>query len=209
FPGSRSSVVLICDRLLESLRVKMAALVSSTRELFREGVSAVLDTWPVLQIAVDNGFGGAYSQQKAEWMVDAVQQYFHDNNDLEQDEVEDFLSDLMNNEFDTVVDDGSLPQVAQKVRVMFQQCQQGKVAEVREHINQLEQKRAAGRAKVTPVKTPTEEEEESEDDEESMECDEAGAGASVSSAAVKDKQPSSSTAAEEEDDGWTVVRRKK
>ena len=31
--------------------------------------------------------------------------------DLEQDEVEDFLSDLMNNEFDTVVDDGSLPQV--------------------------------------------------------------------------------------------------
>lgn len=31
--------------------------------------------------------------------------------DLEQDEVEDFLSELMNNEFDTVVDDGSLPQV--------------------------------------------------------------------------------------------------
>lgn len=31
------------------------------------------------QIAVDNGFGGAYSQQKAEWMVDALQQYFIDN----------------------------------------------------------------------------------------------------------------------------------
>lgn len=31
--------------------------------------------------------------------------------DLEQDEVEDFLCELMNNEFDTVVDDGSLAQV--------------------------------------------------------------------------------------------------
>lgn len=31
------------------------------------------------QIAVDNGFGGAYSQQKADWMVDVLQQYFNDN----------------------------------------------------------------------------------------------------------------------------------
>lgn len=31
------------------------------------------------QIAVDNGFGGVYGQQKADWMVDVVQQYFHDN----------------------------------------------------------------------------------------------------------------------------------
>lgn len=31
--------------------------------------------------------------------------------ELQQDEVEDFISDLMNNEFDTVVDDGSLPHV--------------------------------------------------------------------------------------------------
>lgn len=31
--------------------------------------------------------------------------------ELLQEEVEDFMSELMNNEFDTVVDDGSLPQV--------------------------------------------------------------------------------------------------
>lgn len=33
----------------------------------------------IFQIAVDNGFGGAYSQQKADWMVDVLQQYFNDN----------------------------------------------------------------------------------------------------------------------------------
>ncbi|KAK1801080.1 hypothetical protein P4O66_022795 [Electrophorus voltai] len=153
--------------LLNLSAFKMAALTSSTREAFTEAVRAVLETWPVLQIAVDNGFGGAYSPQKAEWMVDALQQYFYDNDDLEQEEVEDFLSNLMDNEFDTVVDDGSLPQVAKKVCEMFQQCQQGRLAEVREYISQLALKNTAGRAKVTPMKTPTgeEEEEESEDEE--------------------------------------------
>nr|AAH92688.1 Dt1p1a10l protein [Danio rerio]AAI65180.1 Dt1p1a10l protein [Danio rerio] len=121
----------------------MAPLSSSTREVFSEAVRAVLETWPVLQIAVDNGFGGAFSQQKAEWMVDALQQYFTDNGDLQQDEVEDFISELMNNEFNTVVDDGSLPQVAQQVCGMFQQCEQGRLAEVREQILKLKQKKTS------------------------------------------------------------------
>ena len=34
------------------------------------------------QIAVDNGFGGVYGQQKAAWLVDVLQQYFHDNGEL-------------------------------------------------------------------------------------------------------------------------------
>ena len=33
----------------------------------------------VLQIAVDNGFGGAFGQQKAEWMNDVVGKYFYEN----------------------------------------------------------------------------------------------------------------------------------
>ncbi|XP_041713022.1 pre-rRNA-processing protein TSR2 homolog isoform X2 [Coregonus clupeaformis] len=121
----------------------------NARELFTEAVRAVLETWPVLQIAVDNGFGGVYGQQKADWMVDVVQQYFHDNANLQPDEVEDYIADLMNNEFDTVVDDGSLPQVAQKVSQIFTQCQQGKLAEVKEQIAKLK-KKSAERAKVTP-----------------------------------------------------------
>ncbi|KTG46642.1 hypothetical protein cypCar_00009529 [Cyprinus carpio] len=189
----------------------MAPLVSSTRELFAEAVRAVLETWPVLQIAVDNGFGGAHSQQKAEWMVEALQQYFIDNDELQQDEVEDFISDLMNNEFDTVVDDGSLPQVAQQVCEMFQQCQQDRLTEVREQIKQLIQKKSAGRAKATPAKTPAADDDDDEsEDEEAMECDGGAGGASVNGAAVKEQHlPPQAARHEEEDDGWTVVRRKK
>lgn len=59
----------------------------------------------------------------------------------------------------------ALAQVAQKVCVMFQQCQQGKLTEVREQINQLVEKKSAGRAKATPAKTPDDDDDECEDEE--------------------------------------------
>lgn len=31
------------------------------------------------QIAVENGFGGVHSQEKAEWLGDAVEEYFFRN----------------------------------------------------------------------------------------------------------------------------------
>nr|XP_046220892.1 pre-rRNA-processing protein TSR2 homolog [Oncorhynchus gorbuscha] len=173
----------------------------TARELFTEAVRAVLETWPVLQIAVDNGFGGVYGQQKADWMVDVVQQYFHDNANLQPDEVEDYIADLMNNEFDTVVDDGSLPQVAQKVSQIFTQCQQGKLAEVKDQIVKLN--KSAERAKVTHQPNA---EECNGDETEFMECEAATSTTPQRRSAPKQTdQPQS----QEENDGWTTVVRRK
>lgn len=49
--------------------------------------------------------------------------------------------------------------------VMFQKCQKGQLAEVKEHISQLSQKKVSGRAKVTPMKAPTEDEKDGAEDE--------------------------------------------
>ncbi|KAG8554722.1 hypothetical protein GDO81_003874 [Engystomops pustulosus] len=87
----------------------MAARSPDSRGLFHEAVQAVLGSWPVLQIAVENGFGGPHGQEKAQWMVGAVHDYFCSNSDLEQYEVEDTLQGILNDEFDTMVEDGSLP----------------------------------------------------------------------------------------------------
>ncbi|XP_063063670.1 pre-rRNA-processing protein TSR2 homolog [Engraulis encrasicolus] len=186
----------------------MAALVASTRELFTEGVRAVLETWPVLQIAVDNGFGGAYSQQKADWMVDAVQKYFHDNSDLQEYEVEDFLSEIMNTEFDTMVDDGSLPEVALQVCQMFKQCQQGKLDEVKGQISQLAKKKSVGRAKAVTRKGVEETDESEDEDAEAMECEGGDAAGTPSQAPSRPADPPAAPS-EEVEDGWTVVARKK
>lgn len=176
----------------------MAASAAS-REVFTEGVRAVLQTWPVLQIAVDNGFGGVYGQQKADWMVDVVQQYFHDNADLQQYEVEDFIAELMDQEFNTVVDDGSLPQVSANLLQMFGQWRQGALEQLKHTINTLTQNKSQ-RAKVTAQ--PTQSDEESNDEAQEMECE--ASGPSVSRTHPPPPPPT-----QDEEDGWTVVRKKK
>ncbi|XP_070766980.1 pre-rRNA-processing protein TSR2 homolog [Enoplosus armatus] len=174
------------------------AASAAPREVFTEGVRAVLDTWPVLQIAVDNGFGGVYGQQKADWMVDVVQQYFLDNTDLQQYEVEDFIAQLMDQEFDTVVDDGSLPQVSISLLQVFSQWQQGALQQLKDTINHLTQK--SQRAKVTAP--PTQSGEDSDDEIQVMECE-------SSSPSVSRTNPPPPPPPQDEDDGWTVVRKKK
>lgn len=171
------------------------------------------------QIAVDYGFGGVYGHQKADWMVDVIQQYFHDNgenihrlsppmemssyksvicksrvcvcvcwssDDLQQYEVEDFIAQLMDQEFDTVVDDGSLPQVCTQtgrssrqrklchltrrtfcpqvsgsLLQIFGQYQQGALQQLKHTVDALSQKMGQ-RAEVTAPPADLEEERDAE-----------------------------------------------
>ncbi|XP_033977993.1 pre-rRNA-processing protein TSR2 homolog isoform X2 [Trematomus bernacchii] len=144
-------------------------------------------------IAVDNGFGGVYGTQKADWMVDVVQQFFHDNADLQRGEVEDFLSDIMNQEFNTVVEDGSLPQLCDALLQMFSQWQQGALQTLRNTIDSLSQKKSE-RAKVTPP--PPQSDEDEDEEPQVMECE-----PSAPSVSRKADPP-------EEEEGWTVVKKK-
>ncbi|XP_058684872.1 pre-rRNA-processing protein TSR2 homolog, partial [Poecile atricapillus] len=64
----------------------------------------------VPQLAVAQGFGGPQGPEKAAWFSSALLDFFSHNADLQQEEVEDFLAEVMDNEFDTVVEDGSLQQ---------------------------------------------------------------------------------------------------
>nr|XP_033777649.1 pre-rRNA-processing protein TSR2 homolog [Geotrypetes seraphini] len=174
----------------------------ASRVLLAESVRAALGAWPVLQIAVENGFGGPHSQEKAEWMAGVVEQYFQTNADLQQYEVEDFLAEILNNEFDTMVEDGSLPQVAQQLCSLFQQCKRGEEAAVREKISQLSQNRSKG--KITVVQSQaSEEESEEEVPMETLEC------STVPSVALPAPSPLNVEPSTEEDDGWTLVQRRK
>ncbi|KAM5221676.1 pre-rRNA-processing protein TSR2 homolog [Ctenodactylus gundi] len=183
----------------------MAVAGDDARVLFRTGIHAVMEAWPALQIAVENGFGGVHSQEKAEWLGGAVEDYFIRNDDLKLDEVEDFLGDLMSNEFDTVVEDGSLPQVSQQLQAMFCHFQRGDRAALKEMTSRVAQRKC--RVMVTTVRTARETDED-EDDMDSMEEMEV---TSVNHGAAMQPDRSSQTIKEEDivEDGWTIVRRKK
>ncbi|KAM3845605.1 pre-rRNA-processing protein TSR2 homolog isoform 1-T2 [Vipera latastei] len=182
----------------------MATPEGEARGLFRQGVQAVLDSWAVLQIAVENGFGGAHSQEKAEWMVGAVEQYFESNVDLEPEEIEDFLAELMNNEFNTIIEDGSLAQVSQQLCLFFSQSHQGDTAAMCDAIIHLAQKKQAARRAVAKSQPAAESssEEEQETEEEAMDC---SAGCSMNGIQSNPSPLSDRTT----EDGWMVVTRKK
>ncbi|KAH1187997.1 pre-rRNA-processing protein TSR2 homolog [Mauremys mutica] len=178
----------------------MAAPREETRGLFGQGVRAVLGSWAALQIAVEHGFGGAHGREKAEWMVGAVEQYFHSNAALEPDEVEDFLAEVLNNEFDTIIEDGSLAEVSQQLQSLFARCQRGEGPALTEAIARLTRRqqevgRAATQARLAEGTSSEEEEEEEEEErpEEVMDCSSPGP--------PPDPPPA--------EDGWTVVRKKK
>ncbi|XP_074092782.1 pre-rRNA-processing protein TSR2 homolog isoform X1 [Macrotis lagotis] len=114
----------------------MAASAEPAGALLGPGVRAVLEAWPALRVAVENGFGGVHSQEKVRWLGAAVEDYFVQNADLEQDEVEDLLADIMSSEFDTLVEDGSLAQVSQQLRTVFRYSQSGQEPLLREFLGQ-------------------------------------------------------------------------
>ncbi|XP_037982504.1 pre-rRNA-processing protein TSR2 homolog isoform X2 [Motacilla alba alba] len=82
------------------------------------------------QLAVAQGFGGPQGPEKAAWLSSALLDFFTQNADLEQEEVEDFLAEVMDNEFDTVVEDGSLQQVSQELVTLFARARGGDVGGV-------------------------------------------------------------------------------
>ncbi|XP_030279092.1 pre-rRNA-processing protein TSR2 homolog isoform X2 [Sparus aurata] len=117
--------------------------------------------------------------------------------DLQQYEVEDFIAQLMDQEFDTVVDDGSLPQVSVSLLQVFSQWQQGALQPLKHTINTLTQK-TSQRAKVTAPATQSDD--DSDDETQAMDCE-------SSSPSVSRTEPRPPR--QEEEDGWTVVQKKK
>ncbi|KAK1346265.1 hypothetical protein QTO34_000119 [Cnephaeus nilssonii] len=189
----------------------MAGAGEDLRALFRAGVRAALEAWPALQIAVENGFGGVHSQEKAEWLGGAVEEYFFRNADLELDEVEDFLGELMTNEFDTVVEDGSLPQVSQQLQTMFYHFQRGDGATMKELASHITQRKR--RVRATALSTDKQTDDDNADSAEEMEVSATNDGAATGGVCPQPEPsgPDSQTIKEEDivEDGWTIVRRKK
>ncbi|XP_068964355.1 pre-rRNA-processing protein TSR2 homolog isoform X1 [Petaurus breviceps papuanus] len=195
----------------------MAASAEQACALFAAGVRAVLEAWPALQIAVENSFGGAHSREKALWLGGVVRDYFVQNADLEQDEVEDFLAAIMSAEFDTLVEDGSLPQVSQQLQTMFRYYQSGEEPLLREFITQMGQKQME--VKAMEVQTVDQNDDNNSDQEEKidggaekMEVTDSretpalpfGAQAGLSAATSL-----ASIGQEDAEDGWIVIQKKK
>ncbi|XP_041347874.1 pre-rRNA-processing protein TSR2 homolog isoform X3 [Gigantopelta aegis] len=186
-----------------NLSTSMATAISST--LFGLSIKSVFDSWTALQLAVNQGFGGSDSRAKADWLVFATETWFTENENIESYEVEDFLEQVLNNEFDLLIDDGSLQEVASKICTYYALCQQGRDSDVRQRISK-EPKPAIDECK-----------ESQEDDSLDSSCSLVGESATaVTSVTDGDSEKtslpnnaSSNDSDMEVEEGWEVVKRSK
>uniref|UniRef100_A0A6G1S592 Pre-rRNA-processing protein TSR2 homolog n=1 Tax=Aceria tosichella TaxID=561515 RepID=A0A6G1S592_9ACAR len=132
-------------------------------ETFRRAVHYVLTEWPSLNFAIENGMGGAESKQKQAWMCDHIAEVMIKGKDID---LEDYLAEIVNQEFDTLVEDGSLEYNAKWIEKFFKDCQQGKEQEVLDSINKAAaRKQSLGNMRIPPPMNATQESSDDDDDE--------------------------------------------
>ena len=98
----------------------------SSENPFHSAVEAVFQNWTALQFAISQGAAGPQSADIAKWMVSATVQWFSENKNLEYDEVEDFLADIVNQEFNVLIDDGSVTKKSKLVCDFYRLCSSSK-----------------------------------------------------------------------------------
>jgi pre-rRNA-processing protein TSR2 len=97
--------------------------------LFARGVISVLKLWSVLRLAVDQQWGGPESTAKRTWMASALVDAF-EAQPLDQDDVDEMLLDIMAEEFEVEVEDGTSKSVAKDIVKIWKEAFEGNAATV-------------------------------------------------------------------------------
>jgi len=180
--------------------------------LFYRSISHALSSWTALATCVRAGAGGRDSAAKAEWLVGATEQWMTENQNVEPEELADFYQEVLWNEFDTVVDDGSL-NVAKTICDYQTKIKRGLKADVESAIQ--EAPKLTLNVSIAP-----------DDDDDSDDGVETNSGLTrngISGTSGDDASSSNRTVGEEgaeemdvddqdkteeiEDDGWTTVKK--
>ena len=182
-----------------------------------------LHSWPALTLAVQNGWGGdkQVSADKRDWLAGAVSELLtskpaqiHDVGDLEE-----VLLQVMLDEFEIVVDDGSAEEVAIKIWASAVKVRDGNVQELDEMYSRWQEKQAKGGEKAVNVvrgedkdgdETDWDDEDDDDDEEEwngfpNREDDEMNEAPQL----VDTKKERQKIAPEVDEDGFTKVVSKK
>ncbi|MCJ1245325.1 rRNA accumulation- protein [Trapelia coarctata] len=82
---------------------------------FELSIALTLSTWPALSLAVQNGWGGPNSSEKRDWFAGAISELLETTPDADVEYLEEFLLQVMNDEFDANLEDGSAEEIAARV----------------------------------------------------------------------------------------------
>ncbi|KAK0455670.1 Pre-rRNA-processing protein TSR2-domain-containing protein [Desarmillaria tabescens] len=103
-----------------------------TSVLFARGVIARLVVWPILRLAVQENWGGPNGPEKRTWLASVIVDAFEEQSPPPDDQyIEEILLQVMADEFETQIEDGSAEPVAVDVVQLWEQCHAGQDVLVR------------------------------------------------------------------------------
>ncbi|KAH7646129.1 pre-rRNA-processing protein TSR2 homolog [Dermatophagoides farinae] len=174
------------------------------RTLFLRSILETLECWPSLQISIANGMGGPNTTTKIEWLCDSIVQLFRDNNHLIVQDLIDFIAEILDNEFDTIIEDGSLEMISESIFGYYQKILAGDQKFVLDKLQQTKEKYTETNKREKERQTLT-------TPSSLLSCSEqtttSGQQIATDSLMMMDDDNDNNDCPE--NDGWTVVRRKK
>ncbi|KAK0417984.1 hypothetical protein QR680_013311 [Steinernema hermaphroditum] len=164
-------------------------------------VSRVYGTWTGYVLALKMNAGGSQTKEKNQWLHEVTCEYLTSTPDLASDELADWIENILDTEFDLIMDDGSVDSVADLLIKCSRFIRAGDVQSLQKCVDRLPSEEAVKTATSTSKKAEGEEDDSSDEDE--GETTEDGDGDAAGSTG---KERGSKTVTDE--DGWTTIVRK-
>ena len=140
-------------------------------------ISLSLHDWPALTLAIQNHWGGSDSGDKRDWFAGAVSDLLQNGDVADADDLEDVLIQVMMDEFEVAVDDGSPAEVAAQIFAGRAKILAGNLSDVDQLYDRWQQRQRSARERpnIKFVASPTdgsgEDDEVNDDDDDDDELD--------------------------------------
>ena len=175
------------------------------------GITLAIHNWPALTMAVQSNWGGPTAGDKRDWLCGAISDMINERPETDSEDLEDVLGQVMNDEFDVVVDDESAVPVAAKimeVRALVARGEFGPIQEMWETWQKKSQQKANNAAAAFKQVEAKDEDQETDAEEDD---DDGGANGDVDmgEAPALVRAPKEKAEPEVDEDGFTKVIGKK
>ncbi|KAJ5287376.1 hypothetical protein N7478_003062 [Penicillium angulare] len=163
-------------------------------------ITLSLDSWPALTLAVQSNWGGPTSADKRAWLCGAISEMLTERPETDAEDLEDVLIQVMNDEFDVVIDDESAGNVADQIMELKEQTVRGEFGAIKEMWEMWQAKSAQKSATTNMFKQVESKDEDQETDDDT---DEDEGDVEMGDAPVR--APRERAEPEIDDDGFTKV----
>ena len=175
------------------------------------GITIAIHNWPALTMAVQSNWGGPTAGDKRDWLCGAISDMVNERPETDAEDLEDVLGQVMNDEFDVVVDDESAVPVAAKimeVRALVARGEFGPIQEMWETWQKKSQQKA-NNAAAAFKKVEAKDEDQETDAEEDDDDDGGNGDVDMGEAPALVRAPKEKAEPEVDEDGFTKVVGKK